>query len=1152
MNKSFTEILSIELAKLLLPLLLLKTEKDIEKLMKELGWEVDVPGNIVNDFTDLVTEVGKLLTEINKFPTAATDQDKIKVIKDVGTQVGRVVKEVQKQEVISAFQQLINLATSGINDDDAALFFRRLSDYLVYTYFKDYYKKIFAVKHLLGMAEEVEDAAGQKIKTIQWSRIGKLFTRPIEVFEEVYKWGDAADNSTFDHGKFLKRFEKLIAWWGIAGGIYEQKNTVATHIGNTYDTPPKEIRMPLYQDGIWPDNWRELDLNLSPFTLASDKGVLIYPYFFGGVSISDDLHPNWSFELEGDINTGFTFGLGITPPAELEITGNVDDAWDQQDLKLKLLIERKGAAPKIYLFGSPSATHLSLAKLGMTAFVDKKGTTKKDFGLELRLYELRLEIKKGQGDGFINKILPSSGLYAAADIELGYSLEKGFYFKGSGTFGIDIPLHLTLGTLKIKGLNLGFKPDSDGLGLDLGSTLQLKLGPITGLVENIGLKNLLTFPDSSGAAGFSLSNLEVDFKPPNGIGINIDTGVVTGGGYLYINAEEGRYAGVAGLNIKEKIKLSAFGLIATKLPSGNDGYSFLIFISAEFPPIQLGFGFTLNGVGGLAGIHRTVSVDKLRKGVKSGAYDRLLFPANPVEDALEIIADLRAIFPIQEGRYVFGLMGKIGWGTPTLISVDLGLIIEVPSPVRLAILGVVKAILPDEKGKILKLNVNFLGIIDFGKKCLSFDASIYDSKLLTFSLSGDMALRLKWGNNSNFIMSVGGFHPSFDAPAGLSGMKRLTIKLLKGNNPRLTLSTYFAVTSNTVQFGAKVEVYVKATKRVTAEGFLSFDALFQFNPFYMHILAAAYLAIKWKGKEKFSISANVSLEGPTPWNVNGQAEVKILGFKVKVKVKKRWGKSQNTTLPAVSVAGELAAAMGDIRNWSARLPSSNQQVVQLVELPEDALILHPMGQLTISQKTLPLNLNIQLFGNQEVTDGGQYKVNQLRVGSTVISSSDINYIKEEFAPAHFRKMSETQKLSSASFVKYDSGVTVGGLSNLDGSSHVNKTIEYEVIELGAVPSQGSPVMMAEQVAVLNAMVIGGAAGQSALSFSSAIAPLAPAEITVLEEEYGVVRLSDLQLYTADLYHSSFAEAVDYYTEIVGNNPSERTNLKILPKFEIQS
>lgn len=102
---------------------------------------------------------------------------------------------------------------------------------------------------------------------------------------------------------------------------------------------------------------------------------------------------------------------------------------------------------------------------------------------------------------------------AEFDVQLGYSLEKGFYFKGSGTFGIEIPLHLILGPLEIKALKLGFDPKDEGLGLDVGTSFELKLGPITAVVENIGLSNLLSFPNGN-SNEFSLADIKVAFKPP--------------------------------------------------------------------------------------------------------------------------------------------------------------------------------------------------------------------------------------------------------------------------------------------------------------------------------------------------------------------------------------------------------------------------------------------------------------------------------------------------------------------------------------------------------------------------------------------------------------------------------------------------------------
>lgn len=1152
MKQSFSEKLTIEIAKLLSPLLLLDTIEEIQTLLIELGYDIDltdIPSN--TDFRQPIQDIINLFDRITDLPNLS-DEDRKDELIDIGKDLITLVKNVN-DDIVAPLKSLI---TSLPNPNSLP---RRLGDYLVYKYLDDHHRKIFASNHLLGIAEieEVDDIptnTKKEIKTIQWNRLGKLFSKPIDVFDQVYNWSAGFENSGAEDyaDKFLERFEKLVVALGLAGGIYEQTTEIQTAIGTPAGN--KEIRMPLYQDGVWPDDWRELDLNITqiPSDGTNGAGLYIYPYFFGGVTLNDDIGENWRFELDADTTIGSGFGLSIRPPIKLKVWADMSATTDTGTLKLDLNAIRKEQSELMYLFGNSEATHLSLASYDILAFIDKENTKREDLGIELNLHKLRFELKKGEGDGFLNKIIPDNGMEAEFDITVGYSLEKGFYFDGSGSYGINIPLHLKIGPLNLQEFVFNFKPGDEGLQLDLGTTFDLKLGPILALVENIGLTNLLKFPDSA-STDFNLAELAAGFKFPNGIGLNIDTAAVKGGGYLYINKAEGRYAGVAGLNIKDKIQLSAFGLIATKFPDGtNDKYSFLIFISAEFAPIQLGFGFTLNGVGGIVGIHRTINVEKLRAGVKTGAYDRLLFPANPVEDALEIISDLRAIFPIEEGRYVFGIMGKLGWGTPTLITAEVGLILEVPNPVRFAILGVVKAVLPDEAGKILKLNVNFLGLIDFGQKRLSFDASIYDSRLLSFTLAGDMAVRLSWGNNSNFILSVGGFHPSFKTPSGLTGMKRLTLNLLGGNNPRLTLTSYFAVTSNSVQFGAKVEVYVKVSKKLTAEGYLSFDALFQFNPFYTHILAAAYMALKWKGKDKMSVTVKISLEGPTPWIVDGLAEIKILGIKFKVKVKKTWGKSQNTTLPTVTVEDKLIAALKDNRNWEAVFPPSNGQVVKLLEFSEeDKLILHPMGSLQVSQKVLPLNLDVQMFGNQEVSDGGQYSFSANINGDP----GDFSARKEDFAPAHFRKMSETQKLSSPSFVKYDGGIRVTGVAGnrMSGSSLVDKIVEHELILFEASNNSlnDPPVFIPERTEVMSAMVRGGKAGQSGLSYSRKIAPLAPDEITVLEEKYGVVNISNMQLFDSDSKRSSFAEAVDRYAQIVSTDINLKNELKVVPEFEIQ-
>ena len=100
------------------------------------------------------------------------------------------------------------------------------------------------------------------------------------------------------------------------------------------------------------------------------------------------------------------------------------------------------------------------------------------------------------------------------------------------------------------------------------------------------------------------------------------------------------------LSILDVVSVTAVGIITTKFPDGSSGFSFLAIISVEFNPgIQLGFGFTLVGLGGLVGLNRSVDLEALAAGARSGSIDTILFPRDVVANATRIISDLRAFFP---------------------------------------------------------------------------------------------------------------------------------------------------------------------------------------------------------------------------------------------------------------------------------------------------------------------------------------------------------------------------------------------------------------------------------------------------------------------------------------------------------------------------
>ncbi|WP_205529473.1 DUF6603 domain-containing protein, partial [Taibaiella koreensis] len=387
-----------------------------------------------------------------------------------------------------------------------------------------------------------------------------------------------------------------------------------------------------------------------------------------------------------------------------------------------------------------------------------------------------------------------------ATLEYDFHIEwaSGAVIEGDNNSGITaiFPLHVDIGSglFKVDNLKLVVTTEPGNTGMNFDALLQgvsFSVGPLLGSVDGFGASIQVKSAPTGGNIG--PFKVDLDFIGPQGVGVQIKSNVISGGGYLYIG--DGEYLGALSLSFKEKIGINAIGILTTKLPAGQSGYSLLVILTVDFGPIPLGMGFTLNGLGGILGLHRTMNPDVLRTGIRDNTLDYILFPQDIISNAKTIISNIGQAFPVQKGQFLMGPMAKIGWGTPTLLTIELGIIVEFPEPIRLAILGVIKALLPSKDNAIVKIQVNFLGIIDFTNKYLSFDASLYDSQILTFGLFGDMALRLYWGDKPAFLLSVGGFHPRFTPPPlNLPELRRLTLVLANQDNLKISVETYFAVT----------------------------------------------------------------------------------------------------------------------------------------------------------------------------------------------------------------------------------------------------------------------------------------------------------------------------------------------------------------------
>ena len=1125
---------------------LTSSASDIESLLEfldSIGWNLTpIIGGQETSILNSVIDIRTLVESLNNFSDQSLES--IESIFNILTNIG---------ENLKAFKNISNLfSNSNFSDLELNTMPQDILNKLAILYLYKRQDKAFFILSLLSIIEESPETSITTYNTnlikhpvfnqrLNLSKITQFFTNPTQLFKDEYWPNGIPDIETANEigEKLFNRISNLLYQFDISFLVGREDGPIEID-----DDPIEENRMKgliTLSKGF--STYNESTNTASTTKIGTTIGLL--PETEGGPGIF--MIPFGDFNIEKEVGNWLLLGQLDSQLFGYEIFSNSinlisDNTLNNTRIDLSFIKLPSQNTEVAFRFGSTSGTRLDIGEFDIQIFLDANNGIP-DYGINLSANEGAFIISPSDGDGFIKNILPPEGLQADFDFLLGWAKSRGFHFGGSAGLEVSIPIRKPiLGFLDLKSIDLGIKADENGIGLEVGTSGNVELGPVIATVDKIGLQTQLTFPEDGGNLG--VMNADLKFKPPSGIGLTLDSKGFKGGGYLYLG--DNRYVGVVTLNFKDKINFTAIGILTTKAPDGSEGFSLLLIITADgFKPIQLGLGFTLDGIGGLIALNRTIKVDALREGVRTNAFDNILFPENPVENISIIVQDLETIFPIDQGRFVFGPMAKIGWGgAKSVLALELGLIIEVPNPVRIAIPGVLKTLLPKEDSKILNIKVNFLGTIEFDKKMIAFDASIFDSRLLKITLEGDMAFRLIWGNQSNFLFSVGGFHPAFNPPPlHLPDMRRLSMSLLATSNANISLETYFAVTSNTVQVGARADLLFKAWK-VEVVGYIGFDALFQFNPFMFVISAGAMFAVRWDGKDVLAVDLAFRLEGPTPWRAKGHARFKILFVKVKVNFDKTFGEKKDTSLPDVAVVPLLVDALENNDSWLAEIPENRNDLVKIKVPVTDDVVIHPAGTFTIQQELLPLKSSIDKFGNQKTSDGNYFEITEVSLDGNNLEITDTEGL---FAPAQYIELEDKDKLNAPSFQKFKSGVKVTGTEEIEIGACTSRDISYETI---LVDEDESTYSTTEEPANwMNSLRRNGSISKSKLSYQNkAKAKFVERQIRKLDDAYRIVNSIDMTPYTSVTY--TYNEARETLAAIILINPNIEGLLQIIPSHEL--
>ncbi len=877
------------------------------------------------------------------------------------------------------------------------------------------------------------------------------------------------------------------------------------------------------------------------FVPRDDGGPGLFIAVGAGEEATIPLNNDWSVKLSGKATAALGFFLSFDDIGDSQLFGPGDVALSLAFRKKDELLPRRARLPDI------EGTDISFGSFEFGVSL----TTKK---LELRAVSKNntLLISGESADGFVRRSLPAGKIRADFSVGLALELlEPSLRFTEGTRVEVVIPLGKEVLGVRIVYVTLALTPvgkDTDTrLGIEASTSLSLKFGPFTSAIDRIGLAATLPPPkDENDRTDWSEA---FRFKPPTGVGFAIDAAAVSGGGFLFFDRDREEYGGVLQLRLFERFWLKAIGLIATKLPDGTDGFSILAIASVEFDPgFQLVWGFTLEGVGLLVGVNRSMVLDVLREGVRNGTLDTILFPDDPVRDAPRLISALRTVFPTTRDRHVFGFLLSLSWaGLKNSFDIELGVVLEVPSPVRLVILGQVAVYLPTKKFGIVDIRCDVVGIWDQAAKSISVDAALRDSKVGGFPLTGELAARGSWSTERVFIIAAGGVHPSFNPPASLPTLKRLQVALGGGDNPRLRLLGYLAITSNTFQVGAKAELFAKASG-FTLEGWAGVDALFEFDPFRMVVDFSAGVKISRGSRVLFSLTLEGKLEAFTPIRVSGKVKFKIFFVKFSIPVNLTLGNARTAVLEAVDVQSELIAALSDRRNWAGELTGRRDSIVTVRDAPsEDALMVHPLGALSVRQQVVPLDLDIDVFRSARPTGARRFAITSLEVNGSAVARRTA---REFFAPAQFFELSDDEKLARPSFEELPAG-TVADSDAFTHGQAVESDLTYETIlidkgndRVRRLPRYDLSQFVLEAVAVFGAA--GEAPGRTGGPGKYRVASLG---IRVAGQAWSVAGIDDLEAPEEDAVTGTYTAVFAALRRRQAERPAETRRLQIVGLHE---
>ncbi|HEY3840751.1 MAG TPA: DUF6603 domain-containing protein, partial [Bryobacteraceae bacterium] len=473
---------------------------------------MNAASNTASAAGQLPAVITQLTNDIAAGNDAAILADGLNLIGKIGAVVSGLASMGTQLEAVAG--------SLGLNPSEVSTFAQNLASnllsYLLISYLENVQPGVVAAGDLTGILDYVANPGVSGDPThppftsrkLELSNLGQLFSDPQTLVKNVTGWGSPA----FDGTQLIPRLAAVLNLLGLPNS----------------SSGPGSLDCFLF--------------SLEPNPASNPPGLTVSVNYSiaDGFDMTFPITPTWSIELtaSGTFNAGIT-GT-ITPPVTLALKSPSGMVSGQ--LGVNLVAKSPNPGTPLVLVGTAGGNGIVADSItfgaGLNATWDAgSGTASIDPSLQIALAGGKAVLDMSQADGFLATVLSGVNIRAPFEFAATWRLDTGLHITGGAQLEIDLPLHLSLGPVSLPTLYLIGGVSTSGIPLEVSVALGLTLGPFEASVDRVGIATLLSFPAGGGNLG--PADLSIKFKPPSGVGLAIDAGLVAGGGFLSFDPTKG-------------------------------------------------------------------------------------------------------------------------------------------------------------------------------------------------------------------------------------------------------------------------------------------------------------------------------------------------------------------------------------------------------------------------------------------------------------------------------------------------------------------------------------------------------------------------------------------------------------------------------------